>query len=251
MGGHEHAPVSNRGTRLRSPTGQRLPMAVCFALLLLSGWARTGSAYEFSLAPTAPISPLAIGETIAFDVFLDTQGESAITGFSASISFDDERLGYRPDASEAAGFVLRAPGPGKAPSSQLTPFRNPPRDAPDFVGLEDGQVRVEFLVSPPFAGSTETGAVRRNATTATSTRAWLATLTFEALSPGTSPVDIGLVGRFDSLFTIRVGDEVVDIRDQIGAVGSTRVTIIPEPTTALLVATGLGGFALHRRNRRD
>ena len=80
-------------------------------------------------------------------------------------------------------------------------------------------------------------------TIATATNAYLGRLTFEAKTTGSGLFDWGF-GHSSSIFAL---SDTVDIQDQISTPGGGLVTVVPEPSTGLLVALGLGGLAAARR----
>ena len=222
-------------------SGTRRHRGAGFAGLAVAlAWLAAGSAahaYTFVLTGgPAPGEKVAVGDVVAYDVWLDTEGESAVTAWSVGVAFDDDVIAYRRDLSVVSTRALYSPNPNGGPGGRwLAPFFNPPRDVPEFVGLDHGQVRVEHVTSPSAPS------------TATATNEWLATLRFEAVAPGTSYVNIGLIGMIDSLFTVIRDGERIDIRDEIGAVGSTSMTVVPEPTTALLLGVGALLIGISRR----
>ena len=120
-----------RGTRVRDCLGAILPL--CIGLLLVAH-AGAAQAYVFTLSPQSPPGPVALGDTLAFDVHIDTEGESAISAFSVGIALDDERLAYRRELSEVSPAALWSQGAGKAGGRALIPFRAPPRDTPTSWG---------------------------------------------------------------------------------------------------------------------
>jgi hypothetical protein len=209
-----------------------------FALsLMVLLWAGSAWSYELRLIPTTPLNTSPSGADVSFELYIDTRGQSDISTFSVAIGFDDRVLAYRPDLSDAEDYYpLYAPGVGKAPATWLVPSSNPPAL---FIGSPTpqfgGQVNVGFEVNTgPGSG-----------TTGTATNLYLATITFEPVSPGASPILFGF-GQGGTSFILGDGS---DIQGQVGAFGSTDIFVGPEPGTALLLATGLLVLG-HARRRR-
>lgn len=202
------------------------------ALMLFS--AASASAYVLSLVPTTPTTVAGPGAIISFDVFLDTEGASGITLFSASLTFDPLVVAYRNDLSDANDYYpLYAPQVGKTqPATWLSPIADPPGlwPAPP-AGLQ--QINVDFIE------------VNLNNTVATGTNVFIATLAFEAVgfgvSNGTFSFDNG--GNIFSVNQIPVEGTLAFTS------GDATMTVIPEPTTALLVGLGLVGLGVAGRRR--
>jgi len=196
--------------------------------------ATTASAYELRLIATTP-TDVAPGGIVSYDLFLDTQGQSNIILFSASLTFDPTVLAYRPDLSDAEDYYpLYSPASGKTiPATWLTPVADPPGTWPaPPAGL--AQINVDFIE------------VNLNETSGTATNQYLATLSFEAIAPGVSAMN----WSFDNggnIFNV----SNVDISDSVSMVNTGPYVFtgsaIPEPTTALLVGLGLIGFGARAR----
>ena len=215
--------------------GSRLVLNASTLLLTLI-LAATATAYELRLITTTPTFGLSRGSVVSYDLFLDTQGQSNIVLFSASLTFDPNVLAYRPDLSDAEDYYpLYSPASGKTiPPTWLTPVADPPAlwPAPP-PGL--AQVNVDFIE------------VNLNETAGTATNLYLATLTFEAIGGGLSTMN----WSFDNggnIFNV----SGVDVSGSV-SMPNTGSTVfvggppIPEPTTALLVGLGLAGLAIRRR----
>jgi hypothetical protein len=213
----------------------RLLMINLLAAALVLFSATFASAFELRLIPTTPttVDP---GGLVSYDLFLDSQGENGIVLFSVGLTFDPSVLTYRPDLSDAEDYYpLYAPAVGKTiPATFLIP--PPGFDPPQMwpvppPGLQ--QVNVDFIEA------------NLNESQATATNQFMATLTFEATGLGTTAMDFS----FDNGGNIfNVGG--ADVSPSVSLVnGGPSVTVIPEPTTALLVGLGLVGLGVAGRRR--
>lgn len=72
----------------------------------------------------------------------------------------------------------------------------------------------------------------------------LATFSFDALVPGTSPIFLANVFLLDSSLN------PIDFSVSDGSVNIVDVNVVPEPATWLLLGSGIGGFAFVRRRLR-
>ena len=232
------------------------------AAVLVSG---SATAFELRLVPTTPTRG-DLGDLVTWEVYLDTAGESNITLFSASLTFDPYVVQYRPDLSASHSYyplyavgIPDGPETGQSKGAFPTylipwPFddgacfgdfsgmcgNNPPRvwggDQPDI----GGQVNVDFIEAN-LAG-----------TIATATNLLLARLTFEIIDTGVSRGEWGF-GYGGNIFSVGL----VDIADpsyagprSVTATGSPTMGWVPEPSTSLLVASGLLAMAIARRGTK-
>ena len=206
--------------------------------LILSG--HPAGAFELRLVATTPTTNVEVGEVVSFDAYLDTQGADGIVLFSASLSFDSAGFAYREDLSDNTNDLLfYYPGTGPSnPAYWLEANTDKPAQWPGNSGPD--QYNLDFLIQPDGA------LIDGKSTVGTATNLYLSTLAFEATAPGTFFFDWAL-DKGGNVFSIAPG--ATEITDQVSMVGSTFVTVVPEPGTALLV--GMGLLALGRVARRS
>jgi len=164
-------------------------------------------------------------------VFLDTQGESRIGVIAFSVVFDDSRFVYRRDLSDAEDQILYSPFGGKGsnqPARWMEPLPDPPELWPPANPVR---------VTPGFI----TGL---GYTFATATNVRMATLTFEAIAPGSSLFDVSLDYDSDGFGIEDPNDgTVLYITDQVSVLGDFVATVGGAEAVPGL-AVGLGGLAL-------
>ncbi|MBW1883823.1 MAG: PEP-CTERM sorting domain-containing protein [Deltaproteobacteria bacterium] len=185
-------------------------------LLLFS--ASSASALALSLVAMTGTT-LNIGENVTMELRLDTEGETNLTSLFASVGNDNP--GTFPFVSGTSpGQILFNTSTFEGVARVSQPVADVPGDAP-------GRVR-----AASFATSNPTGSG------VSSANQLLATLTFIATGLGVANIVPLLI----------VGSDEVTV-NQISVTGSVRIagpvsiTVIPEPSTALLMGLGLAGLA--------
>ena len=186
-------------------------------LLLFSA----ASASAISLFFDAPSSTnLLPGEQFTIDLRLNTEGETQMTSVFASVFADPSLFTFVSGTSPGAILV------------NFDTFATLSRFSQPFVlgGDPAGQVRAVSYASLDPVGTSATSAV-------------VGTLTFVALAPGTINLN----------FLIAPGDDVtvngVSVSGAVGLGQSASITVVPEPTTALLMGLGLAGLAAAGRRK--
>ena len=210
------------------------------ALVLFS--AGMASAYSLTLVNTSPDTILG-GQFASYDVVMDIPVNDGLVLFSVSVTFDPNVIAYRQDLSVSNDYYpLYSPAAGKTPANWLNPNVGfgPDPYVPDGPGFDTwpappaglGQINVDFL-NPTF-----------QATNGTATGLVLGSIVFEAVGPGTGLVNFSF-DNGGNIFNINGTDESGSV-----VMGSgTDITVIPEPTTALLVGLGLVGLGVSGRRR--
>lgn len=227
----------------RADTRSRSRFARIAAIGLLALVLPIGAqAYELRLVATTSTVIIPFErEIVSYDLFLDTRGQSGISGFSASLQFDPFFLRYEPGLSDANDYYpLYAPGVGKSqPATWLTPLSDPPALWSGAQPLNGDQVITFDFVSANLPQ-----------TYATATNQYLATVSFAWTGNGSLS---GMLFGFDVFpgTDTGAGFHVLGLGDVASSVTTINtgsvVTLMPEPTTALLVGLGLAALGVHRR----
>jgi hypothetical protein len=195
-------------------------LLIMFSLFLVT----TTSAVTIGFDPSSQ-SP-DVGQTAVVDLVISGLGDYApesVGGFDLDISYDSsviEFLDYELDIflgdidlGEAVDFSLGEVTPGL-----INLFE---------VSLLEPDSATCFFCIPPFLDDIQPGSFT------------LATLTFEALSVGNSPLGISINSLADGYGLPLTVDEV----------GSGSISPVPEPATILLLASGLTGLGVFGRKR--
>jgi hypothetical protein len=214
------------------------------AMLLVS--AVSASAYQLNLVPTTPTSGN-IGDIVSFDVYLNTEGLSGITLFSVSLTFDPTVATYRQDLSANNSYYPLYAGPAKSATwLQPVPF--------DSNVCSPGN---ELCSNAPLLWTGNQPAIGKQLnidfiehnlgnTKATATALLLSHVSFELTGVGTSAGEWGF-GYGGNVFSIAGTD--ISGTPQVSANGDATMSVVPEPTTALLVGLGLVGLGVAGRRR--
>ena len=215
------------------------------AMLLVGAGA--ASAISMQLVPTTPTGGN-IGDVVSYELYLSTEGPLDITLFSVSVTYDPTVVAYRSDLSATNSYYpLYSPSGGKTiPASWLEPVpfdgnyctpgdplcSNAPGEWAGILPAIGGQVNIDFIANT-FPGTT-TGDHSE----------LLAIVSFEMIGAGSS----------NGAFSFDNGGNVfsvtgTDVAGSVNLTGDAAITVIPEPTTALLVGLGLVGLGVAGRRR--
>ncbi|MCS5638009.1 MAG: PEP-CTERM sorting domain-containing protein [Myxococcota bacterium] len=208
----------------------------CALVLCASAfWAGSASAISFTTAGNdgQDVTP---GQQVAVTVTLDTEATLGITLMSIGVLFDDTRLSYNQAASSSSSYILYGSGKGNNYMTAASTCGGYPQTPPAGCQLAvPGQVNVDYVSTSLTngTGSTNVGV------------ALLVTLVF----------DVGATPGFASIALTQSG--AGNVIGQPGGASTTAtlnsggggVNVIPEPTTALLVALGLAGLGIAGRRK--
>ncbi len=185
------------------------------------------SANALTLVPAGPTT-INVGESVSFNIVLDVTS-SGLIAFGAGTLFDDSILAYDPLASDAVSYILYTGGKG---ATYLVPESDPWAvwTGTKPPGIE--QVNIVFIENSLSAAP------------ATGTGILLGNITLVGSAPGVTNVELNFSDVGGTIFNVNG----TDLEDSV-AVNSIAVTVVPEPTTALLVGLGMVGLGVAGRRR--
>jgi len=195
--------------------------------------AATSSAVRVDMSSPDFGSSVAPGTLVTVDVFLNTEGTSGITLLGVGMLFNSSSFTYRQDLSSTTTYLLYV--------SSKQPYLVAASTCGGSTGTgcnifptRPNQVQLDFLSSGLPNGAAGTTANTQ-----------LVSLVFEATGPGAGSFNFDFDPFFGSILQLA---NLTNPPLGLGAGGT--ITVIPEPTTALLVGLGLTGLAVAgRRNR--
>ena len=191
---------------------------VTVGLLLFSAASASAVSLFFGAPSSDTLQP---GESFTITFRLNTEGETNLTSVFASVFADPNVLAFVSGSS-----------PGGLLNSGSPYYNTLGRVSQAFVLGSDpaGQVR-----AASFAALEPTGTANANQL--------LTTLTFQAVGAGTVNIT-NLIAQGDDITV-----NGVSIIGQVGLGQSASITVVPEPTTALLMGLGLAGLAAAGRRQ--
>lgn len=206
------------------------------ALAGLTLFATSASAIRVDFASPDFGSSIAVGDLVSVDVLLDTEavvGELTLLGFG--VLFDEGVFSYRQDLSSSRTYLLytTAKNPYLTPASTCGGSTG---TGCQIFATRSNQVQIDFLSSslPNGVPGQTVGSE------------FLVNLVFEAVAPGQGDFSFD----FDPFFGSLVQTEILTNPPlTLGASGS--VTVVPEPTTAVLIGLGLAGLGIAGRRSRN
>jgi len=175
------------------------------------------------------------GSQISVTVHLDTEDTKFITLLSIGVLFDSSRLSYVQNLSSTTSYILyggKLGGGWMKAGSTCGGYPQLNSQGCDLRVGTSNQINIDYVSTDLQGGTKNTGAAQ------------LVTLVFDVLSkPGNAAISLSqtslgnVIGQPD-------GQPVT-----ANLMGNGHVSVIPEPTTALLVGLGIAGFCVGGRNR--
>ena len=93
--------------RCRAPALIRIFLLATLGATLV---APAASAYELRFESSYAGETLTLGDTLVVEVHIDTQGDTGVSFFSATVAFPTELLELDASSSSLASYILYAPG---------------------------------------------------------------------------------------------------------------------------------------------
>jgi hypothetical protein len=180
-----------------------------------------GAVNIFFGAPTA--TELNPGDVFSITLRMDTEGDTQINAVGVSVFADPSLFAF-----------VSGTSPGQILFNTST-FEGVPRISQPFTLESDPEGLVR---AASFVAATPSGVGSANQL--------LATLTFQAVGPGTMTLQ-SLFAQGDNIASNSVG--LIDIPGAVTFQESAAITVVPEPGTALLMGLGLAGLAAAGRRR--
>jgi hypothetical protein len=178
-------------------------------------------------------SATTVGSQVSVTVTLDTEATVGITVMSIGVLFDDTRLSYNQAASSTASYILYGSGRGNNFLSAAITCGGYPAGGAGCQLAVPGQVNVDYVSTSLTNG---TGATNVGV-------ALMATLVFNVTGLGSASVALTQSGA-GNVIGQPGGTSTTGTLN-----GSGSINVVPEPTTALLVALGLAGLGIAGRRR--
>jgi len=208
-------------------------MRTLITTLLATAMLIFGAASASAYALTAQLNPgsdatgaASPSDQIIIDVYLDAEAGLGFLGFGV-VWDDNGSIAYDQSASSVPTYILYA---GGKPATYLIPNIAPPGYWGGINLPGKAQVQVEYF-EVGFGSASASG-----------TGIWVATLVFHVTGAGGGVIDLTLGAN--GAIVESYGNNVTSTTTTSGS-----FTLIPEPTTALLIGFGLAGLALAGRRQ--